>query len=751
MSAVNTREPDVQSWITMLRWRHAFIGLLMVFCLTFPSVGPARFYVAFCLAAIALPYNVLLELLTRERGRVPPAMAFGDPLLCAGFIAIFPDVHATAMVVALMDVAVAAVLFSRRVALASALTGFAAYMAVTLWLVATHPGPLEDNPVDVAAYGCAALMTVFVVGSIAKREQSSRRQLSAVVDGLHVVAYSYDLTARSVSYISPNVEQIFGYPADAFLADSKLFTRIVHPEDFATLQRQRAMAQSSGQPVDCEHRIVSGDGSIRWMRQVLTIDTDRSGRATAQRGLVLDITAQKTLEQHLISLAMYDSLTGLPNRALLFDRAHQALRELRRDGGALLFVFCDLVLFKRVNDTFGHATGDLLLTAIGERLPTLLRPSDTVARFGGDEFVIVATLESESEAQGFVERLLRDFEEPYLLEGRELVCSASLGAVVTTDPEDSPERLLLAADSAMYVAKGGGPGTVAFYDPALHQQEMERLGLERDLTDAVEHDQLRMIYQPIVHAGCRSMHGVEALLRWQHPVQGPLTPDTFLELAENTGHIQAMGLWVLDEVCRQHAAWRAAAPGTDLVMYVNVSARQVSDASMVDAVRQALLRHDMPASALCLEITETALIADAEGARLVLQQLADMGVRVVLDDFGTGYSSLGHLSRFPVDGIKIDKSFVARMTSSNEARTFVSAILTFAHQLGLSVVAEGVETEEQATLLLELGCGSLQGYLIARPAPPEELPMTVERAAIPPVARTRTVVARQRRMPARRA
>ncbi len=430
---------------------------------------------------------------------------------------------------------------------------------------------------------------------------------------------------------------------------------------------------------------------------------------------------RKQTELQLAELALTDALTGLPNRIRLMDRVAHALDRTTRTRAIVALLFLDLDRFKIVNDSLGHAAGDRLLYAVAERLRRAVRPGDTIARFGGDEFVVLCEdLNGPGEAEIVVGRIHAALETPVSLEGHEIVPSASIGVAVSRTPDDSPDRLLRDADAAMYRAKAEGRGHVHFADE-MHEGAQQRLKLETELHRALRAGELEVHYQPQIDLTSRGRKivGAEALLRWNHPVRGMIGPSEFIGAAEETGLIRPIGGWVLREACRQLAAWDAAGVGDgELQMSVNLSPVQLGDPSLVEAVGAALAANRLEASRLCLEITETVLLDRSTGAIDRVRELRELGVQMALDDFGTGYASLSLLTEVKIDTLKIDRSFVQEMISSEASHRIVNAVAGLANALGLAVVAEGVEDLSLAVDLAGLGCGRAQGFAFAQPLVP---------------------------------
>src|SRR4051794_40977907 len=481
-------------------------------------------------------------------------------------------------------------------------------------------------------------------------------------------------------------------------------------EEEARRAFQRAIA-AGGAVVDIELR----GGPDRWLGvrlADLTANPDVHGIVLH----VTDITGRKDAEAALAHQAFHDAPTGLANRALFADRVEQALHRAARLGGAAAVVFLDLDVFKAVNDALGHAAGDTLLREVAARLRSGVRAEDTVARLGGDEFAVLLEQADEGpqEAEVTARRLLEALRQPVVLEGRTLTVSASVGVAVGT-ADATADSLIRDADIAMYAAKTGGRGRHLLFDPAMRDAAVARRELEQELRGALAAGEFRLVYQPVIRLDDDRPVGVEALLRWHSPVLGTVPPDRFVPVAEDLGLIGAIGAWVLREACATAAAWRAVPGCADLTMAVNVSALQITSPDLLDGVGSALAASGLPASAMVVEVTETALVGDPERAAQGLAALRALGVRLALDDFGTGYSSLGYLRQFTVDILKIDKSFVATIGAGGELPAIVRAIIDLGRTLDLEIVAEGVEDDGQRRLLRAARCDLAQGYLFARP------------------------------------
>ncbi|PJI50536.1 MAG: histidine kinase [Pseudomonas sp.] len=430
--------------------------------------------------------------------------------------------------------------------------------------------------------------------------------------------------------------------------------------------------------------------------------------------------------QELTQLALHDNLTRLPNRILLEDRIEQMIGKVQRGGGHFALMFLDLDGFKPVNDAFGHHVGDLLLKAVAQRLRDSLRSEDTVARIGGDEFVVLAELAEAEDAVTVAGQQISLLAQPFLVAGQELRIAASIGIVVYPGDGASQHELLRNADAAMYHAKGNGKNGYSFFEQSMNTNARNHLQLLHDLRAALERREFTLHYQPKFAASGEPI-GAEALLRWEHPQRGLLMPDTFIALAERTGLIIPIGDWVLDEACRQMRLWYLQGRESWRVA-VNLSALQFCHAALVQTVADALERHQLPARCLTLEITETTAMRDADSSLEILGRLSDMGVDLSIDDFGTGYSSLLYLKRLPANELKIDRGFVRDLEQDSDDAAIVSAIVALGQALDLRIVAEGVETSGQQNFLTRLGCDSLQGFLLGKPVPAEQF---LDRLSVP--------------------
>jgi diguanylate cyclase (GGDEF)-like protein/PAS domain S-box-containing protein len=511
---------------------------------------------------------------------------------------------------------------------------------------------------------------------------------------------------------------LLGYSREELLAGA---ARDLY-ENPADRQRFRDEIARTGFVRDYETRLLRRNGESIDALVSASVRRGPDGAIAGYQGIIHDITERKRAEAKLAYGALHDSLTALPNRALFMDRLDAARERIRRGDQAMVAVlFVDLDRFKVVNDSLGHAVGDRMLQETARRLENALRGGHTLARFGGDSFTILAEgISGPLEATHLAERLQQAVTSPYVLEGQEIFCTASVGVALARSGQESAEELLRNADAALSRSKMLGKGRMQVFDRAIHAEAMSRLQLESELRRAMERDELRLHFQPLVALDTGEIDSFEALLRWPHPERGDVPPATFIPLAEETGLIIPLGRWVIDACCRQVRRWKEADPEFSADVSVNLSARQFEDPGLVDHLRRALDEHGIAPSSFTVEITETVLLERAGPAAGILERLREMGVRLSMDDFGTGYSSLGYLHRFPIDLVKIDRSFVRRMDRDGRSAQLVHAIVSLARNLRVRVVAEGVETSEQLAALRGMGCEYAQGFLFAEALPAGE-------------------------------
>ena len=531
----------------------------------------------------------------------------------------------------------------------------------------------------------------------------------------------YILRDGELAYANPAFERLSCMPLSE-LVDMDML-ELVHPDDRELYsQRLTELLSDEGKGRSVDFRLCDRGGACHWLEETASV-IDHDGNA-AVLGIAVDVTTRKAAEDKLAHQAFHDALTGLPNRVLFMERLDTALRRCRRHTGdnySVLFV--DLDRFKLINDSLGHHVGDLLLKGIGRRLARALRACDTVARFGGDEFVVLLEgLGQAREANTVIGRIQAELARPFDLDGNEVFVTASIGVVLGGEDYSCADDVIRDSDIAMYRAKNQGRACYEVFDSGMHRQAVKLLQMESDLRRALDRHEFRVYYQPIMSLSQGRLSSLEALVRWEHPAKGLVLPSEFIPMAEETGLIVPIGELVMSEACRQMAIWQNTVPGlAGLPIAVNLSARQLQHDDLVEQVRDILSDTGLDPQCLRLEITESVVMADAGRALGILERLRSLGVRVAVDDFGTGYSSLSYLHQLPIDTLKVDKSFVARM--GKDKSEIVRTVINLARTLNLEVVAEGVETVMQADELATLECHHAQGFHYAKPMAPADLAM----------------------------
>ncbi|KAA0874131.1 sensor domain-containing protein [Nitrincola tapanii] len=553
--------------------------------------------------------------------------------------------------------------------------------------------------------------------TLRKHAEEQLRMIAAVFDTSNeaIMIAGRDGTIKAVN---PAFTRITGYTQEEALGRNPNMLSSGRHDHLFYEQMWHSLTEKGEWSGEIWNRRKNGNVYPEW----LSISTlrDEEGQICDFVSVFSDITQRKKDEAHIRHQAYYDALTQLPNRNLLLDRLEVALVTADRDQHVIALLFVDLDRFKNVNDTLGHEQGDELLQQVATRLSQSVRESDTVARFGGDEFVVLLhNIHSDRDAALIAEKIIRQLSSPFNLAGREIFIGASIGITLYPGDAETPEALVRNADLAMYQAKQTGRNCFRFFTSSLQEHANTLMEMEQDLRLALDQNQLEVFYQPLVRTLSGKITGVEALLRWRHPTRGMIPPDQFIPLAEDTGLIGPIGLWILETTCRQVKAWRDQ--GHQLYLSVNISGRQRDLGLDAESLQQILHNTELPADQLVLEITEGMLLDDSDETIVWLRAFKDLGVHLAIDDFGTGYSSLSYLKRFPIDTLKIDREFIRDLTLDNEDALLVEAIISMAHSLKLRLIAEGVETAEQRCILYQLGCGYLQGFHFARPMPAIEL------------------------------
>jgi diguanylate cyclase (GGDEF)-like protein/PAS domain S-box-containing protein len=560
-----------------------------------------------------------------------------------------------------------------------------------------------------------------LVRDISERRKAEEEAVASRTRLRHLLTYTpaviYSAEPRqnfTPTYISDNVMKFLGYDPQEFLEDPLFWKERVHPDDgrLVTEEMSRIFVDDHH---NHEYRFRKSDGTYRWIYDEMRLLRNEEGEPEEIVGYWIDISERKKLEEQLQHDALHDILTDLPNRIRLLDRLEVSLaRSIRNKDHVFAVLFLDLDRFKNVNDSFGHSVGDEFLISVARRLEACVRPGDTVARLSGDEFAILLDeIRDVPDAQAVAERIQHKLAEPSTVKGKEIFTSASIGIAMSNAHYAKPEEMMRDADIAMYQAKAHGKACYVLFDQYMHTQTMKRLELEHDLRRAMEGDEFHMLYQPIVSLKNNRIVGFEALLRWNHPERGLIMPDEFMAVAEETGLIVGIGQWSLQEACRQMRLWQErhiAEP--PLSISVNISAKQFSQA-LVEDVRQVLQETGLDTRSLVLEMTESVIMDKSDTAAPLFVQLQDLNIRLHIDDFGTGYSSLSYLHHFPIDVLKIDKTFIKRLNVDEEKDEIVRAVINLAQNLNMDVIAEGVETREQLQALNAMKCSHAQGYLFS--------------------------------------
>jgi diguanylate cyclase (GGDEF)-like protein/PAS domain S-box-containing protein len=543
------------------------------------------------------------------------------------------------------------------------------------------------------------------------------RRYRTLIEQLPLVVYVDALDDVSSNiFTSRQIEPLLGYSVEEWKAETDLFARVLHPDDRERVLAAHAHAHETHEPLSLEYRLIARDGRVVWLRDEGVVVLDDLGRPLNVQGYLLDITREREAELQLRQLALYDPLTGLANRAFFHERLRHAIMLRREEGQATGLLYIDLDGFKGINDRWGHDLGDEVLHEIGRRIERSVRPGDTAARLGGDEFAVVLTEPlTADDAVGVAERLLAEIAKPLESRNGLLSLTASIGIAFG----DDDETLLKEADIAMYRAKSHSDIGYAFFDAQLDRVAVERSERIAELREGIARGEFRLDYQAVVDLDRNEITGYEALVRWEHPTLGELPPGEFIPLAEDTGLIVNLGEWVLTEACRE-AMRLHRLHGRAMQMSVNVSARQLHHHDFLRHVERALDSSALTPKFLTLELTESTLLTSDERIAETLEAIKDLGVVLALDDFGTGYASLSYLRQFPIDVVKIDRSFTANAGSQDGDLVLLKGIIDLGHALQLNLVAEGIETSQQHLIVRKLGCHQAQGFYFGRPSHPAQ-------------------------------
>ena len=558
----------------------------------------------------------------------------------------------------------------------------------------------------------------------ALRESEERYSLAARAanDGL----WDWDIRTNKI-YFSSRWKSMLGFQENEIGNSLDEWFQRIHTEESDRIQVQlTALAEGISSHFESEYRMLHKDGTYRWMQSFAIAVKDLAGKPYRMVGAQTDINCRKLAEAQLLHDAFHDTLTGLSNRALFMNRLEHSLEiAKRRQDYLFAVIFLDLDRFKTINDSLGHQSGDNLLIAFVERILPCIPSGDTLARLGGDEFaILMEDIEGIEDAKKIADQIQKQLTLPFNISNQEVFTSASIGIAQSSCHYNKPEELLRDADIAMYRAKALGKARYQIFDPAMYMRAVTLLQLENDLRRAIEREEFVINYQPIVALDSGKITGFEALVRWQHPTRGIVSPAEFISVAEDTGLIVSLGYWVLRGACRQLYIWQQRFPASPaLTMSVNISGKQFREADLLEQVNKILLETGIAPSTLKLEITESTIVENAEEAAKMLMQLRKIGVQIYIDDFGTGYSSLSYLHRIPCDALKIDRSFISQMCELGQSSEIVQTIINLAHNLGIYVIAEGVETQEQREQLKQMNAlsGHGQGYYFSKPLDSETL------------------------------
>jgi diguanylate cyclase (GGDEF)-like protein/PAS domain S-box-containing protein len=728
----------------------ALVGVVVVLIIARGTRGPAFWLLLGSLVAQTVADTAYAQALLHG------TFAFGTPLFL-GWLVAYPLLGAAALHPSMQRLAQPATGPDSASRLRLVLMATAALVPTVILGISRIPEGDLDGVFIAAIAGVAFLAAMnrlrmlMVDVSEFRRAESALRESEAryraLVERVPAVTYVADPGPEGAwRYVSPQIEQLLGFSPKDWVADPTLWARRIHPDDrerVVTREMHLAQAATDREPsaypaLAAEYRMLARDGRVVWVRDEAFFVPDEEGVPATLRGILVDITERKSLEEELSRQAFMDSLTGLPNRALFHDRLEQALARAGRDDTRLAVLILDLNSFKSVNDSLGHLAGDRILRELADRLRGCVRGSDTAARLGGDEFAVLLEGANAPDAAAIAGRILTSLAMPFVVEGRELFLDGSVGIAEAHGPMTMDE-VLRDADAAMYAAKLKGKGAYEIYQEVLHADVLEQLELSSELRRALERKEFILHYQPLVILPMGEVVGLEALVRWIHPTRGLVAPGDFIPVAEEAGLISAIDRWVLREACRRGVEWnRRSAEPEGIRMHVNISARHLHDVSVVDHVAGILAESGLEPGLLTLEITEGTLMHDAESAVRVLDQLKALGIRLAIDDFGIGFSSLSYLRRLPVDVVKIDRAFVSGLADDPAEWGLARGIVKLVHGLGLETVAEGIERADQVAHLRALGCDRGQGFYFARPVEEAGVGDILERRVLLPAADNRT-------------
>jgi diguanylate cyclase (GGDEF)-like protein len=709
VEAVSLQGLDLQSARAVIEGAMAaFLILLMTTISELPRISRTAGHLLMILGALAFAI---------------PIYGFAEPLIAASIA------RALFVLTAVAGFALIFMLWRKREAKAE--TALVSWSAILLWtFLATIAALQNEGSATLSVIVLAGLCAVLVVlGFTLAHYAFSQGYLSRHFfreAGRHALAlagartYVWDWQPEEGElYVSPEIERSLAQPSGIFaVAGSEAFLELMHPTDRqAYLTAIAEVGYLSRAPVEKDFRLRHGDGGYRWFQLRARAIGGHGQRAMRCIGTLTDVTNSKIAEERLLQDAVFDVVTGLPNRALFTDRLERALEAAKRAPANLFVLMIDLDRFKMVNDAMGYEAGDSLLAIIGRRLKAETGTADSIARFPGDKFAILfRELPGERDVGSFAATLLKMIARPIMLDGQEYFLTASIGMAHCGDPHQDAEQVMKDASLALYEAKRRGSGTIELFNPEMQDERAELVVLEQELRRAIERNEIEVHYQPIARLSDMHLAGFEALVRWNHPALGLLAPESFIALAEETGMIRDIGRTVLNEAGRQLGIWqRAYRPAEPIFTAVNISSAQLIEPDLIDEVQQVLVRDGLARGSFKIEVTESLVMQYPERARQILERFQEMGVGVACDDFGTGYSSLSSLRKLPFDTLKVDKSFIDTDSRDQRAGVILHSVIGMAHALGLAIVAEGIENQRQVDRLGELGCDYGQGFFIGKP------------------------------------
>ena len=699
-----------ERFVKVFLWnRHLTLGILTLAVVALPQFHYGRPWVLAVMIANWIPFGIYLQLRFHRTRQLP---WFEPWIECASnviVVALAPSLFPYALLVGFGQLAINLLMWDVATACGGAglmIVGYPVLLGIT------------NTPIDT---GLLLLFAAFVPGlglvsnRVQELESRARGQYEDLIVGLDAVVWEGDPISGQMTFVSPQVRDLFNLPPEALLSPGDTY---VHIEDRERVRAARAAGLAGNdRRFFVDFRVAGPDDRLVHVRDTVRIERDVTGKPVRMRGVMVDVTRQHEAEQTIRHQAQYDALTGLPNRTLFNDALKAKIGEINGGPDNIAVLLLDLNGFKEVNDTLGHAVGDQLLQAIAGRLAAYLPKQSLVARLGGDEFAVMLSPANPRSATTLAETVAACLQPPITIEAMTIQAGASTGIAMFPSDGDTPAALLRRADAAMYEAKQAGRSHV-FATPDDDRANVRRLQLLGELRASISTGDFRLYHQPKVDLKTGRVIGSEGLIRWHHRQYGLLTPSEFVELTELSGLIQPLTRWIVEQGIRQVRSWRDE--GFELNVALNLSVRNFFDQGLPAFIAGLLTEHDVPGEQITLEITESEVMSDRALARSALSAFRALGVRISIDDFGTGFSSLSQLQQLPIDEIKVDGSFVAGMLQNNQDAVIVRSIIDLGHNLGLTVVAEGAETLEQLTELRRLGADRVQGYIISRPIPPED-------------------------------